>query len=164
MSTLFSATTRYGHVDLLGEQHVLAGLRHRAVDRAHDQDAAVHLGGARDHVLDVVGVARAVDVGVVPVRRRVLDVARGDRENLRLVTTALRSGRLGDLVVETNFAQPLSAATLVSAAVSVVLPWSMCPIVPDVDVRFRPIELLLRHVPLRVELSALSVGYQTRPP
>src|SRR5438045_23398 len=29
-----------------------------------------------------------------------------------------------------NFAQPLSAATLVSAAVSVVLPWSMCPIVP----------------------------------
>src|SRR5438876_8830648 len=29
-----------------------------------------------------------------------------------------------------NFAQPLSAATLVSAAVKVVLPWSMCPIVP----------------------------------
>src|SRR5580704_11618026 len=29
-----------------------------------------------------------------------------------------------------NFAQPLSAATLVSAAVSVVLPWSMCPMVP----------------------------------
>src|SRR5262245_59298906 len=30
----------------------------------------------------------------------------------------------------TNFAQPLSAATFVSAAVSVVLPWSMWPIVP----------------------------------
>src|SRR5438105_2148791 len=29
-----------------------------------------------------------------------------------------------------NFAQPLSEATLVSAAVKVVLPWSMCPIVP----------------------------------
>src|SRR6266481_4093690 len=29
-----------------------------------------------------------------------------------------------------NFAHPLSAATLVSAAVSVVLPWSMCPMVP----------------------------------
>ena len=29
-----------------------------------------------------------------------------------------------------NFAQPLSAATLVSAAVRVVLPWSMCPMVP----------------------------------
>src|SRR5262245_7534460 len=30
----------------------------------------------------------------------------------------------------TNFAQPLSAATFVNAAVSVVLPWSMWPIVP----------------------------------
>jgi hypothetical protein len=30
----------------------------------------------------------------------------------------------------TNFAQPLSAATFVSAAVSVVFPWSMWPIVP----------------------------------
>ena len=31
---------------------------------------------------------------------------------------------------EMNFAQPLSADTFVSAAVRVVLPWSMCPIVP----------------------------------
>src|ERR1700730_17874170 len=31
---------------------------------------------------------------------------------------------------EMNFAHPLSAATLVSAAVRVVLPWSMCPMVP----------------------------------
>src|SRR5262245_49459602 len=30
----------------------------------------------------------------------------------------------------TYFAQPLSAATFVSAAVNVVLPWSICPIVP----------------------------------
>src|SRR4029077_9510502 len=30
----------------------------------------------------------------------------------------------------TNLAQPLSAATFVSAAVKVVLPWSICPIVP----------------------------------
>src|SRR3982751_1399157 len=30
----------------------------------------------------------------------------------------------------TNLAQPLSAATLVSAAVRVVLPWSMWPMVP----------------------------------
>src|SRR3954469_6066836 len=29
-----------------------------------------------------------------------------------------------------NLAQPLSAATFVSAAVRVVLPWSICPIVP----------------------------------
>ena len=52
--------------DLAGQQDVLAGLGHRAVGRRDDQDRPVHLGRAGDHVLDVVGVARAVDVGVVP--------------------------------------------------------------------------------------------------
>ena len=87
------------HVHLAREQHVLAGLRHRAVGRRHDQDGAVHLRGAGDHVLDVVGVARAVDVRVVPVRRRVLDVARRDGEDLGRVAASLRLGRLRDLVV-----------------------------------------------------------------
>jgi hypothetical protein len=65
-STLFRKTTMARHADLTGEQHVLAGLRHRAVGGADDQDRAVHLGRAGDHVLDEVGVTRAVDVGVVP--------------------------------------------------------------------------------------------------
>ena len=37
---------------------MLPGLGHRAVGRGDDEDRAVHLGGAGDHVLDVVGVAR----------------------------------------------------------------------------------------------------------
>ena len=44
--------------DLASEQNVLARLRHDRVERRHDQDRAVHLRRARDHVLDVVGVAR----------------------------------------------------------------------------------------------------------
>ncbi len=69
-----------GHLDLAGQEDVLAGLRHRAVGRRDDEDRAVHLGGARDHVLDVVGVPRAVDVGVVAVLRLVLDVRGVDRD------------------------------------------------------------------------------------
>ena len=56
-----------GHADLARQQDVLAGLGHGAVGRGHDQDGAVHLRGAGDHVLHVVGVTRAVNVGVVPV-------------------------------------------------------------------------------------------------
>ena len=78
---------------------MLARLRHRAVDGADHENRAVHLRRAGDHVLDVVGVARAVDVRVVAVRRRVLDVARRDRQDLRRVAASLRLGRLGDLVV-----------------------------------------------------------------
>ena len=72
------------HADLAGEQDVLAGLRHRAVGGRHHQDGAVHLRRAGDHVLDVVGVAGTVDVGVVPVRGLVLDVRRVDRDAPRL--------------------------------------------------------------------------------
>ena len=54
-----------GHADLARQQDVLAGLRHRAVGRRNHQDRAVHLRRAGDHVLHVVGMARAVDVRVV---------------------------------------------------------------------------------------------------
>ena len=53
------------HVDLTGEQQVLTSLGHGAVGSGDDQDSAVHLSSAGDHVLDIVGVARAVDVGIV---------------------------------------------------------------------------------------------------
>ena len=64
--------------DLAGKKDVLAGLRHDAVGGADDEDGAVHLGGAGDHVLDVVGVPRAVDVGIMPLLGLVLDVGRVD--------------------------------------------------------------------------------------
>ena len=54
-----------GHADLTGQQDVLAGLRHRAVRSGHNQDRAVHLRSAGDHVLDIVGVAGAVNVSIV---------------------------------------------------------------------------------------------------
>ena len=46
------------HAHLPRQQHVLARLRHRTVSRSHHQNRAIHLGRPRDHVLDVVGVAR----------------------------------------------------------------------------------------------------------
>ena len=75
-SHLFRNTTMCVETDLAREQHVLARLRHDAVERAHHQDRAVHLRRARDHVLDVVGVAGAIDVRVVALRRLVLHVRR----------------------------------------------------------------------------------------
>ena len=82
-----------GHADLAGEQDMLARLRHRTVVGADHQDRAVHLGGAGDHVLDIVGMARAIDVRVVALGGFVLDVRDRDRD-----TAFTLLGRLVDLV------------------------------------------------------------------
>src|ERR1700674_514244 len=73
------------HADLPRQQDVLAGLRHRAVGGRDNEDRAVHLGGAGDHVLDVVCVARAIDVRVVALLRLVLDMRGRDRDTARLL-------------------------------------------------------------------------------
>ena len=67
-----------GNADLTGEQDVLAGLSHGAVGSSDNQDSAVHLSSTGNHVLDVVGMARAVDVSVVALPGLVLDVSNVD--------------------------------------------------------------------------------------
>ena len=105
------------NADLAHEQNVLARLRHRAVGRRDDEDGAVHLGGTGDHVLDVVGVAGAVDVRVVALRRLVL-LVRDRNRNAALFLF----GRVVDLVDAAALASPSVARQCVIAAVSVVLP------------------------------------------
>ena len=131
-----------GHADLTGQQHVLAGLRHRAVGRRDHQDRTVHLGGAGDHVLDVVGVAGGVDVRVVTLLGLVLHVGDVDRDTALLLFRSLVDvveGRdlvqVGELVVQ-NLGDSRGQRGL--AVVNVTDG-------PDVDVRLRPLELRLRH-------------------
>ncbi len=66
------------NADLASEQDVLAGLRHRAVGSVHHQNRAVHLRRTGDHVLHIVGVARAIDVRIVARSSFILDVSGRD--------------------------------------------------------------------------------------
>jgi len=93
--TLVEVDDHGRHIDLPREEHMLLRLRHGADRRGHDEDRAVHLGGARDHVLDVVGVARAVDVSVVPLFGLVFDVRESNREDLGRVAAERLGVRLG---------------------------------------------------------------------
>ena len=78
MSDLVEVDDDGGDADLAGEEDVLTGLGHGTVVGADDEDGAVHLGSTGDHVLDVVGVARAVHVGIVALVRLVLHVGGRD--------------------------------------------------------------------------------------
>lgn len=72
---------------------MLAGLRHGAVSRGDDEDGAVHLGSSGDHVLHVVGMARAVNVGVVALLGIILNMGGVDGDSAGLLL-----GSLVDLV------------------------------------------------------------------
>ncbi len=64
---------------LASQQDVLAGLRHRAVGSGNDENSAIHLSGARNHVLHVVGVAGAIYVRIVTFLRLIFHVRGIDR-------------------------------------------------------------------------------------
>src|SRR5690625_4507497 len=75
---LVQGDEQVGNTHLAGEEHVLAGLRHRTVGRGDDEERPVHLRGTGDHVHHVVGVTGGVDVCVVALLGLVLNVRGGD--------------------------------------------------------------------------------------
>ena len=154
-----------GHLDLAGQEDVLAGLGHRAVGRGDDEDRAVHLGGAGDHVLDVVGVARAVDVGVVAGVGLVLDVGDRDRDPpLALL------GRVVDRVEGAVLGLALQGEVLGDRRGQARLAVVDVADRADVDVRLGALELLLGHrrlllapAPSRARLDLATSGRAPRP-
>ena len=130
-----------GHAHLTGEQDVLTGLGHGAVGGGHDQDSAVHLGGTGDHVLDVVGVTRAVDVSVVPVLGLVLDVGGSDGDTaLALFGSVVDGVEAAELDVGVQVVQALGDGRGQRGLAVVDVADGA-----DVDVRFGPFKFLLRH-------------------
>ena len=129
------------NADLARQQDVLPRLRHRAVRRGYHQDRAVHLRRARDHVLDVVRVTRAVHVRVVTVLRLVLHVRRRDRDP---ALPLLRC--LVDLVEGDEIRQPAGRQNLRDRRRQRRLPVIHVTDRPDVHVRLRTLEFLLGHV------------------
>src|ERR1019366_2763818 len=85
MSTLFKATTMYGTPTWRASRMCSRVCGIGPVRRRHHHDGAVHLRRARDHVLDVVGVTRAIHVRVVPLGGLVLHVRHRDGDPARLL-------------------------------------------------------------------------------
>ena len=138
------------HAHLAGQQNVLARLRHGTVGGRHHQDRAVHLRRAGDHVLDVIGVARAIHVRVVPLGGLVLDVRHRDRDPaglfFRRVVDRIEAPELHLRIVLRQHLRDRRRQRRL-AVIDV-------PDRPDVDVRLAAIEFFLCHahafVPVRI--------------
>ncbi len=59
---------------------MLPSLRSRTIRRRHHQNRPIHLGRPRNHVLDVIGMTRHIDMGIVPQRRLILDMGNLNRD------------------------------------------------------------------------------------
>jgi len=86
---------------------VLLRLGHGAVGSSDNQDSAVHLSSAGDHVLDIVGVARAVDVSIVTLLGLVLNVSGVDCDTTSLLFRSLIDGIIGLELSSALEGQPL---------------------------------------------------------
>src|SRR5256886_904022 len=129
------------HVHLPRQQHVLPRLRHRPVVRRHHHNRPVHLRRPRDHVLDVVGVPRTVDVRVVPLRRLVLHVRHRNRDPpLPLLRRVVDRPKLPH-----RHPAELRVQHLRDRRRQRRLPVIDVPDRPNVHVRLRPLVLRLRH-------------------
>ena len=131
---------------------MLAGLRHRAVGGGDDQDRAVHLRRAGDHVLHVVGVAGAVDMRVVAGRGLVLDMRGRDGDAARLLLGGGVDGIVGAVLAEV-LGDRRGQRRL--AVVHV-------PDRADVHVRLGPLKLCLRHLGLSPCRGGAGLGPRLR--
>ena len=131
------------NADLTSKQDVLARLGHRAVSSGDNEDRAVHLRSTRDHVLDIVRVARAVDVCIVTVVRLILNVCRVDRDaalallrsliDVRIVLE-LRIALLGENLRDRSRQRRLAVVDVTDRA--------------DVDMGLAAVKLFLCHLKL----------------
>ena len=82
---------------------MLTRLWHLTITGGDDNNSAVPGGGAGDHVLNVVGVTRAVDVGVVAFSGLVFDVGGGDGDSALALFGGFVDGIVGEVVGEALF-------------------------------------------------------------
>src|SRR5262252_7064355 len=155
--------TDVGDANLAREQNVLARLRHGAVRRRHHQDRPVHLRRPRDHVLDVVGMPRAIHMRVVALLRAVFHVARRNGQNLARVAPPLALRRLRHLVIRHERRRPaLLRRHLRHRSRQRRLAVVHVTNRSNIAMRLRPFEFLLGHGLLAV--ASRCSGGGRRPP
>ncbi|CAM1627119.1 unnamed protein product [Bartonella apihabitans] len=68
------------NANLTSKKNVFTCLRHRAISSGNNKNCTVHLGSTGDHVLDIVSVSRAINVGVVTLLCLVFNVRCRNRD------------------------------------------------------------------------------------
>src|SRR5437764_2937452 len=134
---------------------MLARLRHRTISRRYHQDRSIHLRRPGDHVLHIIGMARAIDMSIMALARLILDMRRRNRDAARLLLRRLvnliiggigRSPRLRQNLGDRRRQRRLAMINMANR--------------PNVAVRLRPLEFLFAHS--RLTLFAFTLLERVR--
>src|SRR5260370_24408000 len=155
---LVKGDNQEGHVDLAGQDDVLPGLRHGPVGGGHDENRAVHLGPAGNHIFDVILMPWTVHARVVALLSLVLHV--GDRN---CDSTRLLFRPLVDLVERLELGQTFLRKHLGTRSRQRRLSMVAVTDGPNVEGRLRPLELLLPHWFLLTNSATYCGGPQPTP-
>src|SRR5262245_52076370 len=126
---------------------MLAGLRHRPVGSRDDQNGAVHLRRAGDHVFHIVGMTWAVDMCVVALLGLIFDMRCRDSDSARLFFW-----RLVDLIIGGEGRPPGLGQHLGNCRRERRLAMVDMANRPDVAMRLCPLEFFLCHCPAPLTL------------
>ena len=129
-----------GNANLTGKKDVLTSLGHGAVCCGNNEDSAVHLSSTGDHVLDIVGMTRAVNVCVVAVVGFVLNVSGVDCD-----TALSLFGSLIDVCIVDECSLSLEAENLCDSSGQCCLTMVNVTDGTDVYVGLGSFEFLLCH-------------------
>ena len=130
-----------GNTDLAGKKDMFTSLRHGAVGSSNNEDCAVHLRRAGDHVFDIVGVTGAVDVSIVTFFGLVLNVRSVDCNAAFAFFRSLVDVFIGFIFCETLFRKNLGDSG--SQRGFAVVDVTDCA---DVYVGFTAVKFLLCHL------------------
>ena len=120
---------------------MLACLRHRTISSVNNQNRAIHLSRASDHVLDIVSVTRAINVSIVTAIRLILNVSRGNRNAALL----LLRGFINISIIR-KLSSPMLRQNLRNRSSQRRLTMVNVTNRANVNVRLRALKLLFRHV------------------
>ena len=150
-----------GYADLPGQQNVLPRLGHRTVCRTDNEDRAIHLRRPRDHVLDVIGMARAIHVRIVAIGGLILHVTNGNRHNLGGIAPPLALAGFGHFVVRNVLGHALIRTDFRQRRGQRRLAVVHVPNRPNIHVRLPPLIFRLRHTSLPSVLTEESIRLLT---
>lgn len=86
---------------------MLSGLGHLTVGSSNNDDGTIHVSRTGNHVLDIIGVTWTVDMGVMTVLGRVLDVSCGNGDTTLPLLRGLVDGTILEKVGEALFSLSL---------------------------------------------------------